>query len=206
MNKKPKIFITGTMRTGGSLLINLLSAHSKILILNERIGYCRFMNKRYSPLNNRNIDLLLNDLQLRLKYRKNIQINPNIIKEDILKYEINYKNIYSSLLNYFLKFSKTEILGEYSALQWRDIPEYINFFNEAKVIHMYRDPRAVLSSWKKLSSLPNNSYLNCIFNWIDSTNYLLRYTNTYQTILYMAFKYVDIMKNPEYYLLSRTKF
>ena len=64
------------------------------------------MNKRYSPLNNRNIDLLLNDLQLRLKYRKNIQINPNIIKEDILKYEINYKNIYSSLLNYFLKFSK----------------------------------------------------------------------------------------------------
>ena len=43
MKKLPKIFMTGTMRTGGSLLINLLSTHSKINIFNEMIHFFRFI-------------------------------------------------------------------------------------------------------------------------------------------------------------------
>ena len=39
MNNKLKIFLTGTMRTGGSLLINMLSVHSKLIILNERLHF-----------------------------------------------------------------------------------------------------------------------------------------------------------------------
>ena len=34
-----KIFITGTMRTGQSQIINFLSSHSKILILNDRVHF-----------------------------------------------------------------------------------------------------------------------------------------------------------------------
>ena len=34
-----KIFITGTMRTGQSQILNFLSSHSKILILSDRVHF-----------------------------------------------------------------------------------------------------------------------------------------------------------------------
>ena len=46
-----KQILTGTMRTGGSLLINLLSIHSKVVIINERLHFFRFMYEKYNPIN-----------------------------------------------------------------------------------------------------------------------------------------------------------
>ena len=75
MNNKLKIFLTGTMRTGGSLLINMLSVHSKLIILNERLHFFRFIYNKYDPLNNNSLKRLLFDLDLRLRYRKNENID-----------------------------------------------------------------------------------------------------------------------------------
>ena len=57
MKNYKKIFMTGTMRTGGSLLINILSAHSKVVILTEVIHFYRFIYNRYSPLNVKSLKL-----------------------------------------------------------------------------------------------------------------------------------------------------
>ena len=70
MKKLPKIFMTGTMRTGGSLLINLLSTHSKVNIFNEMIHFFRFIYLKYDPLNEKNLEHLLNEQKLRLKYNQ----------------------------------------------------------------------------------------------------------------------------------------
>ena len=83
MNKPPKLFVTGTMRTGGSLLINLLSAHPKLLILNERVHFFRFVYGRYDPLNHENLDYMLNDQRLRLKYRKGIDLKVDLLRNQI---------------------------------------------------------------------------------------------------------------------------
>lgn len=192
-----KLFLTGTMRTGGSLLINLLSAHPKILILNERVHFFRFIHNRFNPLNKENLDYLLNEQRLRLKFRKNIDLDIKYLRKKILNSEISYKNIYCEFMNYFLKNSNKSIWGEFAGLQWREIPQFIDFFNEGKVIHMFRDPRAVLASWKKLSSIPNNAYLNCIFNWIDSTNHLLKFKRILNENIYFACKYEDLMNFPK---------
>ena len=197
MNHNTKLFLTGTMRTGGSLLINLLSAHSKILILNERVHFFRFIYNKFDPLNNENLDYLLNLQRLRLKYRKGIHLDINYLKNKILQKDLSYKNIYYEFMEYFRIKSKKEIWGEFAGLQWREIPLFINFFNRSKAIHIYRDPRAVLASWKKLSSIPNNAYLNCLFNWIDSTNYLIEFKRTLNPNIYYASKYEDIMNNPK---------
>ena len=88
--------------------------------------------------------------------------------------------------------------GEYTALAWRKVPEFSELYPEGKILHIIRDPRAVLASWKKLSSIPNNAYLNAIFNWIDSANYAQKYTvMDPSSEKYKCVKYEDIMMEPE---------
>ena len=56
-------------------------------------------------------------------------------------------------------------------MNWRSIPHFLDMFDDGCVIHLIRDPRAVFSSWKKLSSIPNYAYLNCIL--IGSTQLII---------------------------------
>ena len=118
--------------------------------------------------------------------------------EDILAdKEINYKNIYDAMATSILNQTNKKIWGENCALAWRYIPNFIDMFDDAKSIHLVRDPRAVFSSWKKLSSIPNNAYINCIFNWIDSTNHIIKFKETLPKDKYYSIKYEDFMTNTE---------
>jgi hypothetical protein len=200
------IFITGTMRTGQSQILNFLSSHSKILILSDRIHFFRFVYDRYNPLNEENLDFLLNDQKLRFKYRFNINLDIISIKEKILKNALTYKSIYMALMEHFSNIENKKIWGESIALQWREIPIFLDFFKNGKVIHAYRDPRAVFASWKKISSIPNNAHLNCIFNWIDSTNHIFKFKKKFSSNSYYANKYENINSDPKTYIKKITDF
>ena len=67
------------------------------------------------------------------------------------------KFIESDLFNKIPNIANKEIWGESAALQWREIPVFLDFFKDGKVIHAYRDPRGVFASWTKISSIPNSS-------------------------------------------------
>lgn len=197
MNPEKRLFLTGTMRTGGSLLITMLSAHSKILILNERVHFFRFIYDRYNPLNAENTERLLRRQAARLRHRNNADFDVDGIFKAIEKRDFTYKNVYDEMMLYFMQMAERTIWGEFAALQWRQIPTFLNFFPSGKAIHMYRDPRGVLSSWKKLSSIPDNAYLNAIFNWIDSVNHVKQYQETLPSNRYYPVRYEDIMADPE---------
>tara|TARA_B100000315_G_C14529365_1_gene565387 strand:+ start:81 stop:1202 length:1122 start_codon:yes stop_codon:yes gene_type:complete len=204
MNKKEltsepeqRIFITNTMRSGSSLVISALCAHPRILILSDNIHFFRFMHKRFQPLNEKNLYRLLLYQKARLYYRTGIEMDTDTIFENIERKEISYRVIYDEIMMYFMKSTSRTIWGEAPALQWREIPAFLRFFPGGKVIHIYRDPRGVLASWKKLSSLPDNVYLNAIFNWIDSLNYLERYKESLPPENYLPVKFEDVMENPE---------
>ena len=196
MNNKLKIFLTGTMRTGGSLLINMLSVHSKLIILNERLHFFRFIYNKYDPLNSNSLKRLLFDLDLRLRYRKNENIDKDFLFKKIFDLGISYSNIHLTLMDYLIK-NPNKIWGEYTALAWKNIPNFLSLHSYSKAIHIIRDPRSVLSSWKKLSSIGNFAYLNCIFNWYDSAHYMNNYKNNLSESDYFPVIYEDLMKNPE---------
>ncbi len=192
-----QIFLTGTMRTGGSLLINLLSIHSKVVIINERLHFFRFMYEKYNPINCKNLDLLLIDYYMRVKYRNNIIIDREGLYKKINDLGISYKTIYEVLINDLVKDQAKDIIGEYTALRWDNIKDLFKIIPNSKAIHVIRDPRAVLSSWKKLSSIPNNAYLNCIFNWLESARYIFENYNKLNENQYKFVIYENIMSNPE---------
>ena len=41
------LYCAGTMRTGGSLLSNLLSVHKDLIIITDIVHFFRYINKKY---------------------------------------------------------------------------------------------------------------------------------------------------------------
>ena len=205
MKKIKKLFVTCTMRSGNSLLVSLLSSNKNYLLLNERLHFFRFIFNYYNPLSIKKIDDILFDLNLRLKYRHYFQINRSHLRKKI-KSELTYKNIYQNLMNYFSKMANKKFWGESSPMNWRSIPHFLDMFDDGCVIHLVRDPRAVFSSWKKLSSIPNYAYLNCIFNWLDSANHISEYKKRFNKKKYIYLKYEDLMKDPKKHTKAICKF
>lgn len=164
-----KILITGTMRTGGTLLINSLSLSKKIVIFNERLNYFRFIFEKYKKINKKNLLQIIEELSLRLKYRQSIRINKRAILKNLKNKELNHSNLFDAIQMYFLKKYnvKKSIWGEYANLTWNYIPNFLELFNDGKVVIIVRDPRAILSSFKKITFLKKKLYLNAIFNWLD---------------------------------------
>ena len=205
MLKLKKLFVSCTMRSGNSLLVNLLSSNKNYLLLNERSHFFRFIYNFYNPLSKKKIDQILFDLNLRLKYRHDFEIDRKQIKNSI-KNNLSYKKIYLELMKYFSKLGYKKYWGESSPMNWRNIPNFLNMFRDGCAIHLIRDPRAMFSSWKKLSSIPNYAYLNCIFNWLDSANHIQKYKQSYSSSKYMILKYEELTNDPEKYTKKICKF
>ena len=197
MEPTKRLFISGTMRTGGSLVTNILSAHSDILVLFERVHFFRFIYKRYEPLTEASVARMLHHLNIRMRYRNQLDINVDEVLKAILDRGISYPTIYDELMKPFMRRANKSIWIENAAMHWDGIPVFLQFFDDAKTAHIIRDPRAVLASWKKLSSLPNNVYLNCLFNWLDSAQSMARYKETLSADRYLPLQYEQIHANPE---------
>ena len=191
-----QIFATGTMRGGGSLLQNMLSVHTDITMLAGFILFFRFYYQKYEPLNEKSIEKMIGELSIRLKYRKGFEIDKDVIIDYIFSNELTYANCYRSIINELKSQTEKKYLGEYVTLGWRDIPVFLELFPKAKIIHMCRDPRAILSSFSRITNMPDNLYLNSIFNWIDSVNHIQKYKNSLPKNRYKVIKFEDIHNDP----------
>ena len=50
MKKINNLYCAGTMRTGGSLLSNLLSVHKDLIIITDIVHFFRYVYKKYDPI------------------------------------------------------------------------------------------------------------------------------------------------------------
>ena len=72
MSKVHNLFCAGTLRSGGSLLSNLLSTHRDVILIIDQIRFFRYIYKRYNPIkNNSKLYKLCGELSLRLRIRDN---------------------------------------------------------------------------------------------------------------------------------------
>ncbi len=196
MNSK-SIYSTGTMRSGGSLFQNLMSVHSEVIIFSGFVNFFRFYDSKYGQLTLKSSRKILEHLKLRLSYRRGYLLDIDSIYNKIKKLDkIEYKDCYRIIMEHLKDIAKKKIWGEYVTMGWRNIPKYLKYFPNGKAIHIIRDPRAVMTSFGKMSIMPEGYYLNCIFNWIDSFNYSKIYRETLPKDKYMLLKFEDIHNNP----------
>ncbi len=200
MSKINNIFCTGTMRTGGSLVANLLSTNKDLIVLTDVVHFFRYIFNRYDPIQkNTNIFKVCRDLSLRLKYRDNIRINSEKIYQECLQNNVNsYGKIYAVIFNHLLKKIKNKkIIAEFANFEWKNIDNFLKFNKKNVAIHVIRDPRAVLASWKKITFSKGYKYLNCIFNWINSVTTYNKLKKKYPKNRYLLIHFEDIHNSPK---------
>ena len=70
----PRVYVSATMRSGSTLVSNILNAHSKIQII-ENFHFKRFLYEDGKKLNKKIIEFKLREMGLRLKVRYKVVIN-----------------------------------------------------------------------------------------------------------------------------------
>ena len=200
-NKKKEIspiFITGAWRSGTTLISRMLNNHPDLEITYDTVHFMRFSYNRYNPIKDKkNVKKLIIDTTKRLLERYNLKISPDEVLK-IIDNKYNYEKIYDSLMKVFLlQKNKKKIWGEKTNLAWTKVPDFFKMYPKGRVLHIVRDPRAVLHSWKKFTKAPKNDYLDSILNCYDSMSKGIIYKEKYKQKRYQIIKYEDLVTNPE---------
>lgn len=194
------ILVTGTFRSGTTLISQIMGAHSKIGMLYDSVNFMRFSYNKYNPIENvNNLNLLLKEIQNRIATRWNLDLDINRILNSLKNIKIDYAEIYNEVMkDCLLKKTSKLIWGEKTTLVWSKIPDFFSMFPNGRVIHIIRDPRAVLCSWKAMTHAPGNDYLDAIFNCVDSMDKMILYKNEFSSYSYQPLLYENLINNPEY--------
>ena len=196
MSKFKPILMTGHFRCGGAMVSRILNSHSKLSISNDKFKFFRFCYKRYEPLNEGNIKLMLNDLNKRFYGRWNLKIDEERCFKELDLTKKTYQSIFKSVIRNLHNKYSIEILGESEGSVWRNIPDFLRMFPNGKTLLLIRDLRDIVVSFKKITIAPDNDYLVSLFNVIDAMDHWLKYVKLYPEQFY-GIRYEKIKLNPE---------
>jgi hypothetical protein len=155
-------FIVGTQRSGSTLLRLILNAHSRIAIPEE----ARFLQPL---LKKSNVGRYITDEELKnlIKY---LRVNPyyrlwnydnNEVLTELSSFDkITLKELIQKLFESFAKFEGKEIWGDKSLFLSIDVLHEL--FPEAGFIHIIRDGRDVLDSWRRMDPRYGNAAVSAL--------------------------------------------
>ena len=109
------------------------------------------------------------------------------------KDNLTYPLLYDEIMKIYLD---KENWGEKTNLKWRATKSVLDMFDDIYIIHVIRDPRDVLVSWKGYTIAPGNDYLDGISNLYDSMKTALENQKAFPERYYVL-KYEDLVSDPE---------
>lgn len=161
------IFISGVYRSGTTFLTAVLNRLPSIAAASSTVKYLRFCLPLYPDLDSPSVlDQLLNVTNQRISERWSLTLDVEAIKTRIAHTPLQHSIIYNEIMyDLLLKNSKSATRwAEKLAMQWRDIPKFLEMFPGGKVVHIFRDPRDVTASYKHMTYEPWPTYLDAALN------------------------------------------
>jgi len=194
------VMISGVYRSGTTFLSALLGAHSKLKAASSTIKFLRFCLGKYGDVREKdNYCQLVADTQKRVKVRWGLELDARrvITKLETKKEQITYARIYDILMRDLLHIEHDYDIRwvEKLAVQWADIPYFLDMFPNGKVIHIFRDPRDVVASYKNMTFEPGNTFLDAAFNFRSAVETLTELKEKYSERV-MVVKAEEIAKKP----------
>lgn len=200
MNEKSEkpIFLTGVYRSGTTLLSQILNQHPDISFTYDTLHYYRFYLNGYNPVEE-NYKKIVKESKKRLKNRFGIEVPAKKIISTLKDVDkIKHKHVYKELMiETFCNGDRSLRWGEKSSLQWTNIPTFLSMFPKGKAIHIFRDPRDVLASYKRFTIEPADRYLDSIFNCLHSMNWSKTRVDALPSNKYKRIRHEDIVTNTE---------
>ena len=194
-----QVLITGVYRTGSEYLTQLLNTHPQLSATMYRVNMLRFMYKKYDPIHlPEQQKTALDDLSGRLKIRYNVELNISEITSRLKQIQqVNYGNLYDAIMTELYLKGDALSWAEKCQLTWRETPDFTQMMPNGKVIIIVRDPRSVLSSFKKFTYAPEPAYLGAIFNCFDCMKSILQFEKQLNPDQFTWVRYEDIARNPQ---------
>lgn len=191
-----KLFITGTFRAGTTLISLALNEHSRLTVTYDSVHFMRFAYLKYGKNRILQADALRlgEDINQRLETRFGKGFDVAIYRQRVEALEtITYSQLYHIVMTLYVG---SENWGEKTVLEWRKGGDILEMFDDIVIIHCIRDPRDILSSWKKETVAPGVDYLDAVANCYDSMKYALLNGRKFGK-RYVLFKFEEFLEYPE---------
>ena len=122
----PRIYISGAMRSGSSLISGILNGNSKIKIL-DNFHLERFIIGKNETLTKKILHFKVEEMTARLNLRYGIKVNKKKVIGNLKnKKKISYNDLYDELiLDQLNQISSIKIIGEDAPMSWRFIEKFI---------------------------------------------------------------------------------
>lgn len=191
-------FIVGCGRSGTSLVKTLINSQNKVFIPNETFFYSSVAPKIRSLTMEVSIEKLpefwwLKDMSLNLELIKNIY-NKHDLPNSV-------DRVFISLLE-SLNIQNKEYIGEKTPTHFRVAKQLVNAFHGCKIIHVIRDPRAVLCS-SKGQSVGSHTASGVISQWSEAIQVHKQLVGLDN---YMFLTYESLVRDPNHELEAAMRF
>jgi len=179
------IFIVGVGRSGTSLLQSLLNAHSRIAFPPETHFIRSYIAKKQSLEEQKN--QILNDA-----YLKNLKID----LEKVMTKTDSCKSFYKKIMIEYLAIKGKDFIGDKDPKNIECLKVINNSFPDALLVHIYRDPRAVISSRLKAEWSKDKPLWQHILAYKAQFNYIRKNQDIFGDN-FIDIKYEQLVKNPK---------
>jgi len=192
------IFLTGVYRSGTTLPAQILNAHPQLCVTHDSLNFFRFYLGSYKPVATRYAEIV-EEAESRLGKRFSIHVPTARILERLESgTEISLKDIYEAIMVETWCNGRSDLRwGEKTLLEWSNIPLFLQMFRTGQAIHIIRDPRDVLASYRKFTIEPPHRYLDAVFACLHSMNWAATIGTGLLKDRYMVLRHEDVIANPE---------
>jgi hypothetical protein len=182
-----------------------LDQSAELAVSYDTIHFMRFSYGKYRPVE-KNYERILKDTDERIREKWQLRLDLPEIRSRISAHDrISEGIVYDEIMRSFLGLDENGRWIDRSDVCWEGIPGFLEMFPEGRVVHLYRDPRAVLSSYKHMTYHPEPMYLDAVFASLAMFNYISRDEIRADPGVYLL-KYENLVRSPKKVLTDLCSF
>jgi hypothetical protein len=161
------ILLSGVYRSGTTFLTAVVNNLPNVVASSSTVKYLRFCVPHHQNIEEPTaLRRLLEEIAKRIATRWSLTLDTVGIFESLQGQSINHAVVYDRVMKSLLlsNTNGAQRWAEKLAMQWRDIPLFLDMFPHGQVIHIFRDPRDVTSSYKKMTYEPWPAFMDAALN------------------------------------------